>query len=446
MRTVLIGCLLVTSFVFGGAAYAQDEELPDPGLTPDSPFYFFDTLGKNIGMAFAFGSEAKAGRALQYAEERLAEARAMAEKNRTREMERAANDYDGFMAKVNQRLEEAKRQGISDNISERIALATRKHLAVLDKVKDRVPEPAKEAIKRAREASENGQLNALRALGERKPERAIDINAEAIEDRLERARVRASENVTPDVEEALDYAARLTELEEEMQAIAEEKGLDITKLRQRLAQATSNRLDVLTGVYEKAPENARKGIANAIENSVKKYEREVEKLREKNALGDIPDAATLARRIQKELQDKLHLTITDVEVTSDNVSGNVTIQFKLLPGERTQEKERERSASTDEKNKADEMAVKAREAIAEAQEEMAGIRARAEKQGVTLNAGAVEKFHRLIADAKTAYTAGKYEEAARLAKQAEEVLDDLKESVESREDNTAATANRTGQR
>ncbi|MFH1647851.1 MAG: DUF5667 domain-containing protein [Chloroflexota bacterium] len=108
LRTVLIGCLLVTSFVFSGAAYAQDEELPDPGLTPDSPFYFFDTLGKNIGMAFTFGSEAKAKRALKYAEERLAEVRVMAEKNRTREMERAANDYDRFMTKVNQRLEEAK--------------------------------------------------------------------------------------------------------------------------------------------------------------------------------------------------------------------------------------------------------------------------------------------------------------------------------------------------
>ncbi|MFH1647850.1 MAG: hypothetical protein ABID71_09250 [Chloroflexota bacterium] len=324
---------------------------------------------------------------------------------------------------------------------------------MLDKIKDRVPDPAKEAIKRAREASENGQLNALRALGERKPERAIDINAEAIKDRLERARVRASENVTSDVEEALDYAARLAELEEEMQAIAEEKGIDITKLRQRLAHATSNRLDVLTGVYEKAPENARKGIANAIENSVKKYEREVEKLREKNALGDIPDAAALTQRIQKELRDKLNLKITNVEVITDNASGDITVQIKLRADEQTQERlekeaqerERERLANTDDKNKADEMAVKAREAIAEAQQEMTEIRARAEKQGITLNADAVEKFNRLIADAKTAYTAGNYEEAARLAKQAEEVLDDLKEAVESSEENSAATTDRAGQ-
>jgi len=220
LRITLVSCLLITSLLFGAAAYAQDEELPDPGLTPDSPFYFLDTWGKNIGMFFTFGNEAKARKALQYAEERLAETRAMAAKNRVREMERAANDYDGFMAMVNERLEAAAQEGLSDNISERVALATAKHLNVLDRVKDQVPEQAKGALTRARTASMNGQINALRALAKENPERAIDITADTIEDQMERARVRATANVTADVEEALDYAARIAELEEEMAAFA----------------------------------------------------------------------------------------------------------------------------------------------------------------------------------------------------------------------------------
>lgn len=336
LRIILVSCLLITSLFFGGTAYAQDEELPDPGLTPDSPFYFLDTWGKNIGMFFTFGNEAKARKALQYAEERLAEARAMAAKNRVREMERAANGYDGFMAMVNERLEAAVQQGLSDNISETVALATAKHIKVLDRVKDQVSEQDRGALTRARTASMNGQINALRALAKGRPERAIDIAADTIENRLERARVRASDNVTADVEEALDYAARIAALEEEMAAFAEEKGIDITAIQQRLAHSTANRLETLSGVYEEVPENARQAIENAIENSVKKYQRALEKLREKNALGDVPDEETVMNRVQVEVRERLRLSTAIQAPDSDNIS--VQVQVRAANQEQNRER------------------------------------------------------------------------------------------------------------
>jgi hypothetical protein len=326
LRIALVSCLLITSLCWGGAAFAQDEELPNPGLTPDSPFYFLDKWGKNIGMFFTFGNEAKARKALKYAEERLSEARAMADKHRVREMERAANDYEGFMAMVNQRLEATAQQGLSDNISERVALAAAKHLDVLDRVKDRVPEQAKQALTRARAASQNGQVNALRALAKEKAEKAIDIAEETIENQLERARVRATANATADVTEALDYAARIAELEEEMTTFAEEKGIDITSLRQRLAQSTTNRLDVLSGVYEKVPENARLAVANAIENSVRKYERAVEKLRESNALSNVPDEETVMNRIQAEVKERLQLSTASRAPDSVNTTAQIRVR------------------------------------------------------------------------------------------------------------------------
>ncbi len=341
LRIVLITCILITSLFIGSAVYAQDEELPDPGLTPDSPFYFLDTWGKNIGMFFTFGDEAKARKALQYAEERLAEAQAMAAKNRIKEMERAANDYDGFMNMVQERLEAAVRQGISDNISERVSLATAKHLRILDRVKDELPEQAREALTRARTASMNGQVNSLRALAKERTERAIDIAADTIENRLERARVRATENVTADVEEALDYAARIAELQEEMTALAEEKGIDITAIQQHLAQATANRLDTLSEVYEKVPENAREDIANAIENSVRKYERAVEELTEKDATVDIPDADTVINRIQEEVRERLRLNADEVAVESENISVDIKVRTE------NQEQNRERISETE---------------------------------------------------------------------------------------------------
>ncbi len=341
LRIILVSCLLITSLFFGGTAYAQDEELPDPGLTPDSPFYFLDTWGKNIGMFFTFGNEAKARKALQYAEERLAEARAMAAENRMREMERAANGYDGFMAMVNERLEAAVQQGLSDNISETVALATAKHLKVLDRVKDQVPEQAQGALTRARTASMNGQINALRALARGRPERAIDIAADTIENRLERARVRASDNVTADVEEALDYAARIAALEEEMTAFAEEMGIDITAIQQHLAHSTANRLETLSEVYEQVPENARLAIENAIENSVRKYQRALGKLREENALGDVPDEENVMNQVQAEIRERLGLSTAIQAPEPENVMVQVQVRAE------NQEQNRERIPETE---------------------------------------------------------------------------------------------------
>ena len=320
-RAILIGCLIVASLLISGTAYAQDEELPDPGITPDSPLYIFDTLSKNIGLFFAFGPEAKAGKALEYAAERLAEANAMATKNRAREVQRAASDYEKFLAIVAERAEEVTRSEISDDISERVALATSKHLAVLDRVRDAAPEQARESIARAKEASLNGQKNALRALARAKPERAIEINLATIEDRLNRARVKATENITAEVEEALDDADELLELEQEISEIAKAEGKDTTTIEQRVARATSNRLEVLARVHEEVPEQARPAIERAMANSVRKHERAVAALKEKNALGEVSEETPIPDRIRERIEERLELrTSTEAQVPANDAA------------------------------------------------------------------------------------------------------------------------------
>ncbi|MFC1942763.1 DUF5667 domain-containing protein [Chloroflexota bacterium] len=328
LKTVIISCLLITSFLLSGTAYAQDADLPDPGITPDSPLYVFDNWGKSIGMFFAFGPEAKAKKALNYAEEKLAEAQVMAAKNKVKEMTRAANDYDGFMAMVNERAEEARRAGNSDDLSERVAVATSNHLTVLDRLKDQVPEEAGEAIIRARTASMKGQTNALRALAEAKPERALEINSANMEKRLNRARIKASENITTEVEKALEDTAELVEIEEEISEIARELGIDSTAIEKLTAIANSNRLEVLAGVYEKVPEQARQGIARAMENSLTKYDRTVEKLKEKNALGEVSEDNPTIERLRAEIQEKLRVRTSNGVQDAANISGNITAKVR----------------------------------------------------------------------------------------------------------------------
>ena len=286
LGTALIGCLLITAIFSGGAAYAQEETLTDPGITPDSPFYFMDKIGKALGMFFAFGDEAKVKKALKYGEERLAEAEAMAGEDLIEEMEAAAEGYEGYMATVQERLENG---GVSDNITERVCMAASRHLAAMERIRERTQGRTGDTIASAENATVNGQICALRALSRNRLRRAAELTADAIERQMERyrARVRVSDNVTSDnvtnTSTALDYAERIAALEDELLAKAEEMGFDGTPVLERLAQSTSNRLNVLSDVWKNAPETARPGIENAIENSVRKYERANERLRARNA-------------------------------------------------------------------------------------------------------------------------------------------------------------------
>lgn len=287
-RIALISCLLVTALFTGGAIYADEtQDTTDPGITPDSPFYFLDQWGKGIGMFFTFGDNAKAQKALKYGEERLAEAETMANKNRIREMERAANDYKGYMEMVNERVANG---GVSDNLTETVCNAATRHLQIMERIRERVQDRAGDAIANAENATVNGQINALRALSKNRVQHAAELATQAAERHIERAMNRCSDNVTcdeGDVQQCLNYAERIQALEDELIAKAEEMGIDVTPLLERLSQSTTNRLQALNQVYQNAPENARNGIANAIRNTERKYERAMEQLRvRENRNGD----------------------------------------------------------------------------------------------------------------------------------------------------------------
>jgi hypothetical protein len=272
-------------------------------------------------MFFTFGDEAKAKKALQYGEERLAEAEAMANKDRIREMERAANDYQGYMAMVSARLEKGS---VSDNVSETVCQATNRHLTALERIRERVREQAGEAIANAENASMNGQINALRALSHNRVQRAAELAADAAERNMERARLSvcdsttsgngASGNCTGQMEFLLNYAARLGVLEDELIAKAGELGIDVTPLLERLANSTTNRINILCEAYENAPEPARAGIENALGNSIRTHERATERLQAMNAgSANATDADTAGSRIREQVQNRLQISINNVE-------------------------------------------------------------------------------------------------------------------------------------
>ncbi len=142
--------IIVLSLLFGGVAFAQETELPDPGLTPDSPFYFLERITEAIGTFFTFGDLKKAKRYTALAAERLAEAQAVAEKEKPELIEKILERYENQLVKALFRAERAQTKGKdTEEITKTITEASQKHIIVLERVLEKVPEQAKPAIERA---------------------------------------------------------------------------------------------------------------------------------------------------------------------------------------------------------------------------------------------------------------------------------------------------------
>lgn len=312
-KILLLTVSLTLALSLGVGVGAQVEELPNPGITPDSFLYVFDIWGEKIGMFFTFGAEAKAKKALVYAEERLAEVKAMVEKNKPGAVGIAAKGYEGYVAFAQGKIEEAKQKGKDiEEISEKVAEAIGKHLLVLEEVLERVPEAAKEAIVRAKEVSMAGQKNALRVLATENPEKATEINLKAVEARLNRANAKAEEGNTGAAEEAIKEFENQYKFGEEISKIAQGLGKDTTTVEQLVGKATSIHLKILADIYEKVPEQAKSAIEEAMNISVEGHGKVVETLQQKGALDEVPEEVPLPGQVPEEVKERIEEKIKEL--------------------------------------------------------------------------------------------------------------------------------------
>jgi len=306
MRKITLTLALLFSVGFAGNVLAQEIELPDAGLTPDSPFYFLERISEGIGTFFTFGDLNKATRYAALAAKRVAEAEAVVEKGKPEYAQKALARYEAQLNKALAKVESAKNKGEAvEEVTESVAEATTKHLAVLDEVLGKVPEEAKEGIEKARTASMAGQKNALKFLAEENPETATEINLRAAEARLNRAKVKAEEGETEDVEEAVAEFENQHRFGEEISAIAQGLGKDTTTVEQLVGRATSIHLEILAEVYERVPEQAKSSIEKAMEVSVKGYEKAVEALREKGDMDEVPEEVSLPGQVPTEVKERV---------------------------------------------------------------------------------------------------------------------------------------------
>jgi len=411
-----VGLIGILSGSYGVKVLAQGVELPGPGLTPDSPFYFLERFAEGIGTFFTFGDLNKAARYAALASERIAEAQAVINKGKPEVAEKALKRYEDQLGRALAKAETAKTKGQNiERVTEIVATATSKHLTVLEGVLEKVPEAAKEAITRALEKSKNGHITALKALAgenpgkaveinidsskgrlekakqeaakgnkekvekaledyedfqttleevrgkgktlatlvseerikdiedldeiedeaedistetedkvkeakdraiveqmsslrdvtKEDPEKATEINLKAVEARLNRAKAKAEEGKTDEVEKAVNEFENQHKFGEEISQIAQGLGKDITTVEQLVGKATSIHLEILAEVYAKVPEQAKVAIEKAMTVSVKGHEKVVESLKAKGAQDEIPEEVPVPKELPAQVKERI---------------------------------------------------------------------------------------------------------------------------------------------
>ena len=143
--SILLGFLLVT-----GIALAQPADIPEPGLTPESPFYGLEKASERLELAIAqtpvIGSDELESKVrANHAAETLAEARAMADRNRTDQVEKLMERYSENM---NKSIERASSSNHTE-LKERLGNVTTRQNNVLRELQEKVPEKARKGIQNA---------------------------------------------------------------------------------------------------------------------------------------------------------------------------------------------------------------------------------------------------------------------------------------------------------
>lgn len=135
---------------------AQDLEVSDPGILPDSPFYFMKEWSRRIRVMFSFNSVAKAELENKFANEKVLELKEMAGKNSNSEnMQKASENYEKAMERVKNAADKVKTNASTDeNVNkflEKFANQQMLHERILQNLEDKVSDEVLEKIQQARE-------------------------------------------------------------------------------------------------------------------------------------------------------------------------------------------------------------------------------------------------------------------------------------------------------
>jgi len=191
----------------------ETPELPRAGSTKDSPFYPLDRAIEKIALKVTPDNLEKAKLHVKYAAERLAEAKKLIESNKLDLAEETVEDYQGELDSAEKNIELAK-EGDVESVAEHVREVTAKHLEVLQRILEKVPDTAKPAVMYAINISQKGQEIAVQKLEQIREQEQLGEMEQEQEQEMEQEQEREGQETEEETNETEEITNETEELED----------------------------------------------------------------------------------------------------------------------------------------------------------------------------------------------------------------------------------------
>lgn len=291
---------------------AEDLGIPEPRTLPDSPFYFIKNFWRGVRTTFTFNPIKKVELRLRFANEKLIEAKKLAEKTGKEEIfQKTIDKYQEDMEKIKNRVEKFKEKA-KDNPE-------------IDKFLDRFTD---------------------RNI---KHQRLMDHLEKQLADKPE-----VLERIRTNKERVLEHFGNVIERLEEKDKIPERLDKNLEKIEGSKFKNFKN-LEVLMRLEKKVPEQAKEAIIQAQENALKRLHGNLESMSsdDQEKFGDYLDKVGGDQSVQLKalerlkaknptpvLRQKIEQNRIQVQERVQNIEKD-TIQLKERIEKRTQEQTQE---------------------------------------------------------------------------------------------------------
>lgn len=261
--------LLVTAI----PAIAEEQELTNPGIGPDSWLYGLSRGIERLQLILTWNRAERAKLHLRFAEKRLAELKDTIERSKLQFVQELVRSHE---AELNETESETNaEEGLGRDVTElaeHVSNATYKHILVLEDVLEEAPDKAKVAIEHAINASSKGHERAIKRIEKRMAERAATLNSEFAGNALKRADDMFEKGNVEGAQRMLQWYMKKMNDTDDATERAEGLGKNVTLLAEHVCNMTYKHVYVLQSVLEKAPERAKPAIEKVINASISRHE------------------------------------------------------------------------------------------------------------------------------------------------------------------------------
>jgi len=130
----MMSILLMGLFLFMPMSYAQTQS--DPGITPDSPFYFLDTAWETVRINLENNQTRRAELALEFADEKMAENERMIAENRSSALERSERRRARYMEQALNSTQNIENEQVREQVRNRLNSIQDRNLQIQDRIEE----------------------------------------------------------------------------------------------------------------------------------------------------------------------------------------------------------------------------------------------------------------------------------------------------------------------